>query len=322
MPKAFAKVRALFSRFVLRVDAAVSDMRDSKLVRDDFMHGAKTLQNYLMTHRNRYRRSVGAHFLIELSSFGPAATERFSEKLRFHGWHFDLTPAEATALARARDATSTYSRISNLRYATNIFEQLTNRKQLLRMIGLGAAAGSAGILLGLGELFYFAKEYANDLSTRLFGISLVSQDIEKEQLITLAEQISTESATADGTLDPTLVASRITALIERLQDGGDAEAAIRAASADTSYIIGIVTGIIILVIGKGFFHLVMEGMSGTVGKIDALVKYMDTYCDWKLGRSPFPMEQRCLPGDLIMPENPRFAMHSGPDAVPQMFRGR
>ena len=63
-------------------------------------------------------------------------------------------------------------------------------------------------------------------------------------------------------------------------------------------------------------QLILEGVTQTVTKVDALVRDMDEFCEWKLGRSPFPPMEKNLPGDLIMTQT--TLLH--PKDVPADFR--
>ena len=266
--------------------------KKNPLVRNHFDDGGKTIYNYLRTHRNKYTRHVGAHFIMNLYEAGPDVLADFATKQREHGWHFRLTLQELEALWKAREETCMYSRISNVRYTTNVFSQLTNRKQLMRMLGLGAAAGSAGILLGLGELFFFAKQWSQDLLETWFGVSF-TRDTSSEtndEFVDLANRITDGAVNPDGSLDAEIVARGIADLVESLEDAGDAETAVSYMNADIGYILGILTGIILLVIGRGVAQLIKEGFTGAVTKIDAIIDDMDDYCNWKLGRHPRPSD--------------------------------
>lgn len=278
---------------------------NNALVRANFEDGGKTLHAYLTTHRNRYNRHVGAHLLVELYRAGPEVFEGFARKQRAHGWHFDLTGEERRALERARDITCTHARISNLRYTTNVFEQLTNRKQLLRMIGLGAVAGSAGILLGLGEMFYFFKEGVQRWANHLFGVDLRTieeADEQSSRFVELAHRITEGAINADGTLDALKVAEGIQDLVLVIEASGSVETAVNATNGNVTYVVGILTGILFLVLGRGLVSLVIEGLNGAMSKIDALVCDMDEYANWKLGRSPFPATGCGTAERLVVPE--------------------
>lgn len=276
--------------------------RAYRLVRQDFDEGGRTLVAYIQTHQMRYNRHVGAHFLLALDAQGPDALRAFAHRQRLYGWHFDLTPAEQIALRKARDATCTQSRIANLRYGTNVFQQLANPKQLGRMLGLGLVAGSAGVLLALGEVFLFAKEATRRLLENRLGITFASDTArDKAEFVTLAEQITDGAVTETGDLDANLVADRIADLVRAIQTADSAEAAVNVAARDWSYLVGVLSGIVFLVIGRGLIKLVLEGVTGAVAKIDALVEDMDAYCEWRLGRSPHPPEMRNLAGDLLQP---------------------
>lgn len=321
MPKILDPLRARIATFAQRLSDKVEDMRGhNPFVRADFSHGGDTLYKYLATHRNKYYRHVGAHFLMQLYEAGPHVFEGFAEKHRVHGWHFELTREESAALRRARDITCTHSRISNLRYSTNVFEQITNSRQLMRMLGLGAVAGSAGILLGLGELFFFAKEASKDLITSVIGIDFDAAQADAKansEFVELANEITAGAANADGSLDATLVAERIQALVIAIEETGSAETAVRYINSDSTYIIGILTGIVFLVVGRGLVQLILEGVNGAAGKIDALVCDIDDYANWKLGRSPFPSESKTLPGDILLPDR-RLLLD--PKEHPSVFR--
>lgn len=262
---------------------------NNALVRADFGDGTRTLYKYLVTHRNKYRRHVGAHFLIALIEAGDDVFEGFSERHREHGWHFDLTEIESRALLKARDMTCAHSHVSNLKYTTNIFEQVTNAKQLVRMLGLGAVAGSAGILLGLSEILFFAKETTRDFLRNTLSLDwglLESATGNTDEFVTIAKEITDGAVNRDGTLDATLVAERIETLIATMEASGDADKAARMMNADVTYVIGVLTGIAVLIVGRGLIQLVLEGLHGATSKIDALVSDMDAYANWKLGRSP------------------------------------
>lgn len=290
-PIDFIKSRA--SAFQDRITSTVDYLQGHhRLVRADFHDGGKTMYNYLRTHRNRYNRHVGARFLMRLYEAGPDILAGFADRQRDHGWHFRLTDTELEALCLARDTTCTRSRIAGLRYSTNVFNQVANRKQLARMLGLGAVAGSAGLLLGLSELFFFAKEYSKDFLENTLGIRWFDPDSnsQNDEFIALANQITDGAVNPDGSLDAVMVADRIADLVESLEESGSAQQALSYMNADTSYIIGVISGIILLVVGRGIIQLVIEGFAGTVSKIDALVHDMDEYCEWKLGRSPFPSD--------------------------------
>lgn len=303
MKSAKASIKRTAGRAYNWIDRRVSDLRaNNHLVREDFDNGGETLCAYLSTHRNRYHRHVGAHFLLELHKAGPDVLSGFADKHRLYGWHFELTQQEKGALKAARDITCTHSRIANLRYTTNVFEQVTNRRQLTRMIGLGAVAGSAALLLGLSELFFFAKEAARNTMQNWFGTSWMDGPGTNDAFVSLANDITQGAADADGKLDPELVGERIANLVASLETAQDADAMVKYLNADTSYIIGILSGIVIIIIGRGLVQIIVEGLTGAVSKIDALVEDMDEFCEWKLGRSPFPPAAKTLPGDLIIHE--------------------
>lgn len=320
MPALLTRVRQSLAASALQLDRWLDEVRGtSSLIKADFDIGGKTMHSYLRTHRNKYYRNVGAHFLINLYAAGPEVLSGFAEKHREFGWHFPLTAKEQLALKAARDETCTHSHISGLRYSTNIFNQLANKKQLLRMLGLGAVAGSAGILLGLGELFFFAKEYTKDLLGRLLGATWSEADAsDNSEFVDLANAITAGAVNRDGTLDAEIVADRIEELVTSLEAASNSETVVRYMSADTSYVIGIISGILLLVIGRGMVQLILEGVTQTVTKVDALVRDMDAYCEWKLGRSPFPSNSRVLPGDLIMVPTSLIP----PTDVPKDYRAR
>ena len=277
-------------------------LRGLRLVREDFDEGGRTLVSYLQTHQMKYNRHVGAHFLVALDAQGPGLLQAFAEKQRLYGWHFDLSAAEEQALRKARDATCTATRIANLRYGTNVFLQLANPKQLGRMLALGAVAGSAGVLLALGEVFLFAKEATRALLEDRFGITFASAAArDKAEFVALAEQVTAGAVTPSGDLDADIVADRIADLVRTIEAAGSAEAAVNVASRDWSYVVGVLSGIVILVIGRGLVKLVVEGVTGAVAKIDGLIEDMDAYCEWRLGRAPYPPEMPWLAGDLIRP---------------------
>lgn len=291
----------------------------SDLIRADFEIGGKTMYSYLRTHRNRYHRNVGAHFLVNLYESGPEVLEHFAERHREFGWHFPLTHVEQTALRAARDTTCAHSHISGLRYTTNIFNQLANRKQLLRMLGLGLVAGSAGILLGLSELLFIAKERAKEMLGDFLGMQFDAGS-QNQEFINLANKITEGASGADGQLDQGLVAERIGDLVASLEQAQNSNEALHLMNADFTYVIGIISGILLLVIGRGLVQLVVEGLNGAVNKIDSLVKDMDEFCDWKLGRSPFMPASEALPGDLILrPQSILIRPKSAKD-VPPNFR--
>jgi len=302
-----------------RLENWVDEVRGSStLVRADFDIGGKTMHSYLRTHRNKFHRNVGAHFLMNLYEEGPEVLHAFAEKHREFGWHFPLTSKEQLALRAARDATCTHSHISGLRYSTNIFNVLANKKQLMRMLGLGLVAGSAGILLGLGELFFFAKEYTKDLLSNVLGIDWQEAPAEAaNEFVTLAKEITDGAVNADGTLDSVVVASRIEELVEGMENAANSATAVKYMTADMTYVIGIISGIMLLIIGRGMVQLILEGVTQTVTKVDALVEDMDNFCEFKLGRSPFPPIERDLPGDFIMSPT---ASILPPKDVPPDFR--
>jgi len=319
MPSIAKNAKARFAAFVARADQWIDEIRGtSSLVKADFDIGGKTMHSYLRTHRNKYYRNVGAHFLTNLYDAGPEVLANFAERHREFGWHFPLTAKEQEALRCARDMTCAHSHISGLRYSTNIFNQLANKKQLMRMLGLGAVAGSAGILLGLGELFFFAKEFSKDLLSNVLGIDWSEKETpaDNAEFVALANEVTEGAVNADGTLDAEVVAGRIAELVSSLEAAADAQTAVKYMSADTSYVIGIISGILLLIIGRGMVQLILEGVTQTVTKVDALVQDMDAFCEWKLGRSPFPPTQMHLPGDLIM--NPTTILP--PKDVPKDFR--
>ena len=318
MPGPLQRLQSKIVDLGRRLDQWAEEVRGtSTLVKADFESGGKTMHKYLSTHRNKYYRNVGAHFLINLYEAGPEILQAFAEKHREHGWHFPMTCAEQDALRKARDQTCTHSHIAGLRYSTNIFNQLANKRQLGRMLGLGAVAGSAGILLGLGELLFFAKEYTKDLISAVVGINF-DQDTgaDNSEFVELANEITAGAVNADGTLDASIVAGRIQELVTGLEEAGTAEAAVSYMNADTYYIVGLISGIVLLIVGRGMVQLTLEGMTQTVTKVDALVRDMDEFCEWKLGRSPFPNEPKSMPGDVILPQNSLLR----PKNVPSDYR--
>jgi hypothetical protein len=302
MPAFLKRTKQRISENLSRLETWIDEIRGSStLVKADFEIGGKTMHSYLRTHRNKFHRNVGAHFLMNLYEAGPEVLSNFAEKHREFGWHFPMTSREQEALRTARDVTCAHSHISGLRYSTNIFNVLANKKQLLRMLGLGLVAGSAGILLGLGELFFFAKEYSKDLLSNVLGIEWQEAPPEAgDEFVTLAKEITDGAVNSDGTLDSEVVASRIADLVEGMENAANADTAVKYMTADTTYIVGIISGILLLVIGRGMVQLILEGVTQTVTKVDALVEDMDNFCEFKLGRSPFPPTQRDLPGDFIV----------------------
>lgn len=277
-------------------------LRGLRLVREDFHDGGRTLVSYIQTHQMKYNRHVGAHFLLALHAEGPEVLEHFAQRQKIYGWHFDLTTAEEKALRVARDATCTYTKIANLRYGTNVFQQLANPKQIGRMLGLGFVAGSAGVLLALGEVFVFAKEATRGIMEDRFGITFASDTArEKAEFVDLAKEVTESARLENGDLDPQIVADRIEDLVRAIESAGSTETAVNLASRDWSYVLGIISGIIFLVIGRGLVKLVLEGVTGAVSKIDGLIDDMDAYCEWRLGRSPYPPASPHLPGDVMRP---------------------
>ncbi|MEO0486412.1 MAG: hypothetical protein AAF092_10925 [Pseudomonadota bacterium] len=284
----------------VRKDTWFNRLRALRFVREDFKDGGNTLISYIETHHMKYDRHVGAHFLRALHDAGPEVLEHFANRQRLFGWHFDLTPAEETALRRARDATCAVTRVSNLRYGTNVFLQLANRKQLGRMIGLGFVAGSAGVLLALGEVFVFAKEATRGFLEDRFDITFATSAArDKAEFVALAEEVTEGAVTQTGDLDAQIVADRIEDLVRTIESSGNADAAVQVATRDWSYLIGVISGILLLIIGRGLIKLVLEGFTGAVAKIDALIDDMDAYCDWRLGRAPYPPESPFLRGDVL-----------------------
>jgi len=277
-------------------------IRSLRLVREDFADGGVTLIRYIETHDMKYNRHVGAHFLRALHASGPGSLENFANRQRLYGWHFDLTPTEEAALRKARDATCVVTRVSNLRYSTNVFLQLANPKQLGRMLGLGLVAGSAGVLLALGEVFLFAKEATRTFLAEEFGITFADAAAEDQaEFVALAEEITDGAVTPNGDLDAGIVAERIEDLVRAIESSGSADVAVQMATRDWSYLIGVISGIVLLIIGRGIVKLVMEGVTGAVAKIDALIDDMDAYCEWRLGRAPYPPESPFLRGDILRP---------------------
>jgi len=280
----------------------IARLRALRLVREDFADGGATLIRYIETHDMKYNRHVGAHFLRALHAAGPEVLEHFANRQRLYGWHFDLTSTEEAALRTARDATCAVTRISNLRYGTNIFLQLANPKQLGRMLGLGLVAGSAGVLLALGEVFLFAKEATRNLLEERFGVTFAdSAAREQAEFVALAEEITDGAVTPSGDLDAGIVAERIEDLVRAIESAGSTETAVQVATRDWSYLIGVVSGIVLLIIGRGLVKLVLEGLTGAVTKIDALIEDMDSYCEWRLGRAPYPPVSPFLRGDVLRP---------------------
>lgn len=277
-------------------------LRTLSFLREDFADGGRTLISYIETHDMKYSRHVGAHFLRALYAAGPEVLEHFAQRQKLYGWHFDLTATEEEALRRARDATCAVTRISNLRYGTNVFLQLANPKQLGRMLGLGLVAGSAGVLLALGEVFLFAKEATRGLLEDRFGITFTDTAArQKAEFVVLAEEITEGAVTENGDLDAGIVAERIEDLVRAIESAGSTETAVQVATRDWSYLIGVVSGIVFLVVGRGLVKLALEGVTGAVSKIDALIEDMDAYCDWRLGRAPYPPESPYLRGDVLRP---------------------
>ncbi|MEL7464367.1 MAG: hypothetical protein AAFN79_09895 [Pseudomonadota bacterium] len=275
-------------------------LRSLRLVREDFEDGGATLVRYIETHDMKYNRHVGAHFLRALHGAGPEVLESFANRQRLYGWHFDLTPAEEAALRRARDATCAVTRIANLRYGTNVFLQLANPKQLGRMLGLGLVAGSAGVLLALGEVFLFAKEATRRFLEDHFGFSFADEAArDKAEFVALAEEIAKGAVTPSGDLDAGIVAERIEDLVRAIENAGSADTALQVATRDWTYLIGVVSGIVLLIVGRGVVKLVLEGFTGAIAKIDAVIDDMDAYCEWRLGRAPYPPESPFLRGDVL-----------------------
>ena len=275
----------------------------NRFVRADFGAGSRTLIGYLRTHRNRYRRRVGAHFLIALDEAGEGVLDSFMSRHRQHGWHFRLTPTEVAALRAARDATCARTHIANLRYLTNVFDQLFNLRQLGRMIALGAAAGSAGILIAASEIFFVVREEARGAIMRLTGIDIdgAARRAEADTFKDLAADITQGAMRADGTLDSDVVAARIETLVEAIEAGQSADAAAGYLSDGSWYVVGIVTGVLGLVLFRGLLQLAKEGIGGAVEKIDAMVSDIDAFCNWRLGRTGIAPPPAGLPGDFLLP---------------------
>ena len=280
----FTAIRSALRRVARRID------KRNRFVREDFVDGGNTLVQYIRTHRMKYQRHVGAHFIVALHRKSETALAEFAEKKRVHGWHFPLNAAEEAAMIEARDRTSADVRIANLRYGRNVWDQLANTKQLMRAIGLGAVASTAVIAVPLTEFMLFAREALKRMVENTFGVTILDNTsaAEADQFVALANNITAETMRDDGTLDPDLVADRIATLVHALEQSENVEAAVNATVGDYTYLIGVVSGIAFLVIGRGLAKLVAEGFSGAVSKIDAFVHDMDDYCEFVLGRSPFP----------------------------------
>lgn len=214
----------------------------------------------------------------------------FANKQRQFGWHFPLSAAEEAAMIEARDKTCAFMQISNLRYGRNVWDQIANSKQLVRAIGLGAVASTAVIAVTLTEFMLFAREALKRLVENTFGVTILARGdaASSGEFIDLANDITKETMRADGTLDPALVADRIATLVQAIEQSESVEAAVNVTTGDYTYLIGVMSGILFLVIGRGLAKLIAEGFSGAVRKIDAFVHDMDEYCDFVLGRSPFP----------------------------------
>lgn len=272
---------------------AIKIDQGNKFVREDFQDGGNTLVRYIETHRMKYQRHVGAHFVMALHKQGAGALTDFVEKQRLYGWHFPLTPAQEAALTDARDKTSAYVQISNLRYGRNVWEQIANSKQLVRAIGLGAVASTAVIAVTLTEFMLFARAALKTLVENTFGVTILARGdaAASDEFVELANDITSETMRPDGTLDPDMVAERIATLVRAIEESASVEAAVNVTTGDYTYIIGVFSGIAFLVIGRGLAKLIAEGFSGAVRKIDAFVHDMDDYCDFVLGRSPFPPTQ-------------------------------
>ncbi|MEM6677259.1 MAG: hypothetical protein AAF675_05230 [Pseudomonadota bacterium] len=287
-------MRKIVEAATIRAKKAARKIGENKLIANDFDAGLKTLTDYLKTHRNKYQHSVGGQFIMRLHELGDAAgydaVAAFCDRMRTHGWRFELSPMEHEALALARDMTSPQARIANLNYGANIVDNLLNQKQLMRGAFLGAVAGSAAILLSLGELFYFAKQYTREFAADWLDLSLVDPGTNQDEIVRLAQEITRDARGADGSLDAILVAERIAFLIQRVEAGTSKEEAAAAAQLDPTYALGIITGVLVLIIGKGLLKIIMEGFTGAVSKIDDFVDEIDEWANWKLGRSPLPTD--------------------------------
>ena len=281
----------------------------NRLIRADFDAGAKTLYDYVRTHRTRYRTHVGAHFVVALYETDPRLLREFARKQRMEGWHADLTQAEETALRIARDATSKEEAISHLRYGTNVFDHLFNMRQIGRIVGLGVIAGSAGLLVAAGELFFLARQSARGLVLDWTGIDISGseQAARAEESAALAGTLIERSRGADGTLDEAALAAGVDELLVAIDAGQDAGEAAAYLSGGSSYLVGVLTGVALLVaaiLARGIVKVGLEGAVGTVTKIDRLVRDLDAWCDWRLGRTGLDPGLGALPGDLIHPPAP------------------
>jgi len=280
----FLALRRQFSRWSKTVDAR------NRFVREDFADGARTLVSYINTHRMKYQRHVGAHFIVALHAKGEEAFAEFVARQQIYGWHFPLNEAERAAMTEARDKTCAHVKVANMRYARNVWGQLANSKQLVRAIGLGAVASTAVIAVTLTEFVLFARHAVKSLAERLFGVTILENTSPEEAaaFVELAQDITAEAALPDGTLDADVVAERIADLVDAIEASASVETAVNVTSGDYTYLIGVISGILLLVIGRGLARLIAEGFSGAVSKIDAFVHDMDDYCEYVLGRSPFP----------------------------------
>ncbi|MCH2163979.1 MAG: hypothetical protein MK098_04915 [Marinovum sp.] len=283
----FRAIRSSLRRLADRIDER------NKFVREDFADGGQTLVSYIATHRMKYQRHVGAHFITALHAQGEEAFSEFAQKQRIYGWHFPLSRAEEIAMVEARDKTSAYVQVANLRYGRNVWGQLANSKQLVRALGLGAVASTAVIAVTISEFMLFAREAVRSLVERTFGVTILdaTTSSDTDAFIDLANDITRAATQTDGSLDSAVVAEKIAELVSTIEQSENVEAAVNATSGDYMYLIGVFSGISVLVIGRGLAKLIAEGFSGAVKKIDAFVHDMDDYCEFVLGRSPFPPEE-------------------------------
>ncbi len=240
----------------------------------------------------KYQRHVGAHFITALHRHGPDAFAEFAQKQRQFGWHFPLNAVEKAAMSEARDKTSAYVQVANLRYGRDVSDQLANSRQLVRAIGLGAVASTAVIAVTLTEFMLFAREAFKRLVENTFGVRILDQTAAADAaaFFDLAKDITDGARQEDGDLDPGVVAKLIADLVAAIENSGSVEAAVKVTSGDYMYLVGVISGIAFLVIGRGLAKLIAEGFSGAARKIDAFVTDMDAYCDYVLGRSPYPPE--------------------------------
>jgi hypothetical protein len=251
--------------------------------------GAQALYDYLMTHENIFRDNVGAHFFIAMYEQDPSLEllYGFLGKFGEFGYHLKLDEDEQKCLERARDETHPATRMGDLIAPKQMIHSVMNRRKALTLFGLGAVAGGTALVVGLSDVFLIARSYVGQFMNDTFGVDLSKIDpIEARNYQAEASRLIRLSM-VDGKINEELLRNNLADFLE----SRDERQAIRQGRNRERALVGVLSGVSVIIMGRATMLLMTESFKETRHKREEFVTMLDGFCNYKLGRTPFPPEE-------------------------------